>query len=425
MPAKVSVIAIFDIGKTNKKLFLFAENYQIVWEKSSHLPETQDEDGDPCEDLSTLSQWVLAAWAEVQALPAYNIRAVNFSAYGASFVYVDVAGKPVAQLYNYLKPFPEDLLEEFYQKYGPAADLARETASPALGHLNSGLGLWRIQQQQPELYQRIAYALHLPQFLAFLLGAPAFTDLTSVGCHTMLWDFEKNDYHRWVIESGIVEKFAPLKAGNEAWQNEQGLWIGTGLHDSSAALIPYLACFSEPFALISTGTWSISLNPFNNSPLTAEELEQDCLCYLQYLGAPVKAARFFMGYEHDRACEALCLKYGATHDAYQQVTYDATFLDAPAHDFASAYHHLVRDLMVQQQKSTALVLTGSQVKKLYVDGGFGKNPVFMSLLAAAFPDLEVYAASVAQATALGAALALVEEGVEGVVELERVERLRS
>jgi sugar (pentulose or hexulose) kinase len=241
----------------------------------------------------------------------------------------------------------------------------------------------------------------------------------------MLWDFEKNDYHRWAIESGIVEKFAPLKTGKETWQNEAGLRIGTGLHDSSAALIPYLACFSEPFALISTGTWSISLNPFNDSPLTAEELEQDCLCYLQYLGAPVKASRFFMGYEHDRACEALCLKYGAAPDAHQHVTYDATLLDAPAHDFASAYHHLVRDLMVQQQKSTALVLTGSQVKKLYVDGGFGKNPVYMSLLAAAFPELEVYAASVAQATALGAALALVEEGVEGVVELKRVERLRS
>jgi sugar (pentulose or hexulose) kinase len=420
MPAKVSVIAIFDIGKTNKKLFLFGETYQILWKKSSHLPETQDEDGDPCEDLNALCHWVQEAWAEVLALPAYQIRAVNFSAYGASFVYVDAEGQPIAPLYNYLKPFPADLLEQFYQEYGLASDLARETASPTLGHLNSGLGLWRIQQQQPKLYQRIKYALHLPQYLSFLLGAPACTDLTSVGCHTMLWDFEKNDYHRWVIESGIVEKFAPLKAGNEAWRNEADIKIGTGLHDSSAALIPYLACFSEPFALISTGTWSISLNPFNDSPLTADELEQDCLCYLQYLGTPVKAARFFMGYEHDRACEALCLKYGAAPDAYQQVTYDPAYLQAPAFDFAGAYHHLMRDLLVHQQKSTALVLAGSKVKKLYVDGGFGKNPVCMSLLAADFPDLEVYAASVAQATALGAALALVEEVPEGVVELRRV-----
>jgi len=46
------------------------------------------------------------------------------------------------------------------------------------------------------------------------------------------------------------------------------------------------------------------------------------------------------------------------------------------------------------------------VKKIFVDGGFGKNPVYMHLLANAFPQCEVYAASVAQASAIGAALAV-------------------
>jgi sugar (pentulose or hexulose) kinase len=39
-----------------------------------------------------------------------------------------------------------------------------------------------------------------------------------------------------------------------------------------------------------------------------------------------------------------------------------------------------------------------------VDGGFSKNEWYMRLLARAFPDLEVYAAEVAQASALGATL---------------------
>jgi sugar (pentulose or hexulose) kinase len=52
------------------------------------------------------------------------------------------------------------------------------------------------------------------------------------------------------------------------------------------------------------------------------------------------------------------------------------------------------------------VTTGTPVKRIFVDGGFGKNPVYMHLLAAAFPNMEVYAASVAQATAIGAALAI-------------------
>jgi glycerol kinase len=41
-----------------------------------------------------------------------------------------------------------------------------------------------------------------------------------------------------------------------------------------------------------------------------------------------------------------------------------------------------------------------------VDGGFSKNNIYMNLLARAFPQIEVYAASMAQATALGAAVAI-------------------
>ena len=37
------VIAIFDVGKTNKKLFLFDENYKIVFERSARFTETTDE----------------------------------------------------------------------------------------------------------------------------------------------------------------------------------------------------------------------------------------------------------------------------------------------------------------------------------------------------------------------------------------------
>ena len=41
-----------------------------------------------------------------------------------------------------------------------------------------------------------------------------------------------------------------------------------------------------------------------------------------------------------------------------------------------------------------------------MDGGFSKNPIYMNLMAQAFPAIEVFAASMAQATAMGAALAI-------------------
>ena len=39
---KTPVIAIFDIGKTNKKLFLIDEQYRIVLEKNEQFDETTD-----------------------------------------------------------------------------------------------------------------------------------------------------------------------------------------------------------------------------------------------------------------------------------------------------------------------------------------------------------------------------------------------
>jgi glycerol kinase len=77
-------------------------------------------------------------------------------------------------------------------------------------------------------------------------------------------------------------------------------------------------------------------------------------------------------------------------------------------DFASyeeAYHQLMMDIMEQQVASTNLVMS-REVKKLFVDGGFGRNPVYMQLMAMAYPHLEVYAASIAQASAIGAAMAV-------------------
>jgi sugar (pentulose or hexulose) kinase len=50
--------------------------------------------------------------------------------------------------------------------------------------------------------------------------------------------------------------------------------------------------------------------------------------------------------------------------------------------------------------------TDTPVKRVFVDGGFSKNSVYMTLLASYFTGVEVFAASMPQATALGAALAI-------------------
>lgn len=430
----VPVIAVIDVGKTNKKLFLFDEDYNIVFERSARFVETVDEDGDNCENIESLRLSVYDSLRSVINRKDYEVKAVNFTTYGASFVYIDAEGNPLTPLYNYLKTYPQSLKEQFYSNYGGEDAVSLQTASPVLGSLNSGMQLYRLKYEKPDLYNKLKWALHLPQYVSFLVSDRVCSDITSIGCHTNLWNFTKNDYHEWVYSEGIIDKLPPIAAYDSTAPSlfpGNDYVVGTGLHDSSAALIPYLVSFHEPFVLISTGTWCISLNPFNESPLTIDELQQDCLCFLQYQGRPVKASRLFAGNDHEEGLKRIAshfaqdiIKYRAVHynpDTIAALQKNHTqYTDMPltgkcafaTRDLAvfnndtEAYHQLILDIIAQQIRSTQLVIDGSPVKRLFVDGGFSKNAIYMNLLALSFPQVEVYAASMAQATALGAALAI-------------------
>jgi sugar (pentulose or hexulose) kinase len=404
----ISVIAIFDIGKTNKKLLLFDEQYRVVWENASQFAEIEDEDGFLCEDVDAFSKWIDASIELLLTDNRFSVKAINFSAYGASLVCINQAGKTIPPLYNYLKPYPPELSKKFYLDYGGEQLISKETASPILGNLNSGMQLYRIKNQFPAKYQSIETALHLPQFLSYLLTGNKYSDYTSIGCHTQLWDFTKNKYHNWVMEEGIELRLAPIRnCDSLGGYFHNSIPVGVGMHDSSAALIPYLISFAEPFILISTGTWCISLNPFNHTELTDDELKQDCLCYISYKDNPVKASRLFAGYEHEQAVKKLAVQFDKSEDYYATVAYDAKLLTKQVVEtFESAYHLLMADIIEQQVASTNLVLNGSSVQKIFVDGGFSKNPIYMHLLSEYYNDMEVYAASIPQASAMGAALSV-------------------
>jgi len=430
MANKIPVIAIYDVGKTNKKLFLFDEHYRIVYEKSAKFSETTDEDGDACENVESLRLSVFDSLSEVFRKKEFEIKAINFSTYGASFVYIGEEGLPLTALYNYLKVYPENLKQQFYHDYGGEEHFSHLTASPVLGSLNSGMQLYRLKYEQPDVFDKVKYALHLPQYMSYLITGVPHTDITSIGCHTNLWNFQTNAYHEWVTKEGVAEKLPPVFPGDEVMPGAFGnhYHVGVGLHDSSAALIPYLVNFHEPFVLISTGTWCISLNPFNDTPLTTEELANDCLCYLTYQGKPVKASRLFAGYEHEQQVKVLAQHFNKPTNYYKNVLFDMglyiklqeeqagdhdkKLLPADAKDLSAianyeeAYHRLMMDIAAQQLVATRRVLTGTQVKRIFVDGGFSKNSLYMNLLAILFPEIEVYAASMAQATAVGTALSI-------------------
>lgn len=428
---KQKITAVFDIGKTNKKLLLFDGNYRVIEEHVEKWDEIIDEDGFACDDLLKLTNWIKSSWAALKNNQKFEIEAVNVAAYGASFVHLDANNSTVTPLYSYLKPFPKDLEAKLYETYGSAEKFTLETCSPTLGMLNSGLQLLWLKHVHPQAFRKIHTSLHLPQYIAFLLSENLFSDYTSVGCHTALWNFEAKKYHQWVYDEHIDHKLAPFTDSTSIVKD--GIKYGFGLHDSSSVVMAYLRQCKGQFMILSTGTWCIVLNPFSDKPLASNELKQDVLSFLTAEGNPIKAARMFLGREHDHQVEQLAAHFNVDTNYFKKIQYNPIILeqiiDQPKaiqfecmngtgpfptakntqqptdyHPTAElAYHQLLLDLVSILSVSFGLVST-DDAKTIYIDGGFARNQLFVQLLANLLPQKNIVVSEVPQATALGAAM---------------------
>lgn len=432
---------VFDIGRTNKKFLVFDQDWHVVFETSEQLPEIKDEDGFPCDDIRELERWVKETFAEAIHHPDFELTGINAAAYGASWVHLDQSGTPLTPLYSYLKPYPEELLEKFYREYGPKETFCARTASPPLGMLNSGLQLYWLKHDQPEVFASIRFSLHLPQYISWLLSGMKANEMTSLGCHTGMWDFTQNRLHQWVETEEISLKLPPVVRTSFSRNiriGDRDLRIGTGIHDSSAALVPYLKNLDRPFMLMSTGTWSITLNPYYKGRITEDDLRRDVLNYLTFEGGPVRASRLFMGNEYDFQLRRLCGYFGKTREAEKEVEWDEEIMTGyrqgkdqtkklvtgtmagtgPFPDlqdgewnltgfqsFEEAYHRLLWDLSEMQMACIRLAGGDFPPDQLHIDGGFARNPIFVRLMQEKFSG-EVHTADIPQATALGAAMAM-------------------
>lgn len=437
----LKVTAIFDIGKTNKKFFLFDENSNEVHQEYMQVSEIKDDDGFECDDLNAIECWIQNTFQSIIKNKKFELKAINFSTYGAAMVHLDESFKPVTHLYSYTKPYPDYLIELFIKKHGKLNTWSLETASPPLGMLNAGLQLFWLKYQKAELFSRIRYSLFLPQYFSFLFSNKLVTEYTSIGCHTGMWNFKNNDFHNWMYEEGLTQLLPPFSKQNEVtYEADSKIRVGVGIHDSSAALVPYLSKNKDAFILLSTGTWSICLNPFNNLPLTPAELIQDCLCYLQPNGEPVKASRLFMGNEHNIWVKKLAEYFGLDEAYHKNMIFDQnlfakakrissplfywesivhpnneitrlTAMDLGWFDsYEEAYHHLVKELVDLQVEKIVLVLSRNLVKKIYVDGGFVDNNIFIQILSERLPDFEIIPSKIPLGSAMGAVMVLNKTG---------------
>ncbi len=428
------VIAVFDIGKTNKKILFFDENLNLVYRKIQVLSETKDDDGFECEDIVALKKWMYDTAERFMHDRDFNIKALNFTAYGATLVYLDGNGKRLTPVYNYLKPMPDGIPESLYKAYGGENEFSRKTASPALKMLNSGLQILWLKKEKPDIFHKIKNILHLPQYLSYLFTGQICSEYTSIGCHTAMWDFDRMCYHPWLKDHN-VDLPDPISNNTVFSKHISGkeVKIGIGIHDSSASIVPYLKGSKNKFVLLSTGTWSIHMNPFNKEPLTTEQLKGDCLCYLSVNQEQVKSSRFFMGHILKANNEMITKYFNVPTDQYKCIGVNealilelkdrfgdeavffkngipAQYQDTSVNlsqfeSYEEAYSQLMIDITRMAIHSIDLVLAkDDETHDIYITGGFARNILFLKLLATYYRGKKVYTSEIENATAIGAAI---------------------
>ena len=428
------VIAVFDIGKTNKKLFLFDKNFDVVYTNSIRFEEVVDDDNYPCDDIESIVKWIKTEIKTIQGKNDFAIKAINFSTHGATLVYLDKDGNRITPLYNYLKPLEIDF-NPFYNRHGGVEEFSRKTASPAYGMLNSGLQMYWLKHSKPHFWKQVDAILHYPQYLSYLFSKNITADYTSIGAHTATWNFDAMQYHDWLSDEGInLPGPKPGKNATLSVVNGQDIFIGKGLHDSSSSIIPLLESHENSdseFVLLSTGTWIICMNPFSKETLTANQLKNDCLCFMTPDKKQIKSSMQFLGRVHEVNAIELAKYFNVDKSHFLELTLNKElcadmvaiskttfFPNDIASDFVGdleqlnyfenyehAYYQLIFEISQRVHQGIERILdANNNLKNVYISGGFNRNDIFVEYLTQMMPKQNIQFPSGKNASALGAAM---------------------
>lgn len=410
-------VAVLDVGKTNAKLALVdgatLAEVAVLTRPNRVLP------GPPWPHMDLEGHWRFFLDGLRRLQEAHGIDAISVTTHGAAAVLLDGRGGLAAPMLDYEHAIPAD----------PAYDALRpdfgESGSPRLpGGLNLGAQLHWLMGR-PGVAHRLAHVVTYPQYWGYRLTGRLASDVTSLGCHTDLWDPWTGRFSALVERLGLGDRIAPARRADAVLGGVTaevsaltGILTGTpvavGIHDSNASLYPHLLGRRGPFAVVSTGTWVVCM-AVEAAPVALDPA-RDVLVNVNSLGRPVPSARFMGGREHEiirqgrdaaptAADRAAVLRDGVMLLPAVQggcgpfPDRAAGWTAEPATDgqrMAALAWYLA--LMTR----TCLDLTGAR-GPVIVEGPFARNPDYLDMLAALSPEGVAVTAS-ATGTSTGAAL---------------------
>lgn len=298
-------VAVIDIGKTNAKLALVdrtdLSEIAVITRPNRVLP------GPPYPHFDVEGHWDFLLDGLARFHREHGIDAISITTHGACAALLDAEGGLAAPILDYEHDGPDELAAE-YDVLRPDFEV---TGSPRLAAgLNIGAQLHWQFARDTELKTRTKTIVTYPQYWGFRLTGVAATDVTSLGCHTDLWNPHEARFSPLVDELGIAGTMAPARSSYEILgpvlseiAARTGLGPDTpvvcGIHDSNASLLPHIKAHEAPFSVVSSGTWTIAMS-IGGQPMTLAP-EKDVLINVNAMGAAVPSSRFMGGREHDLA----------------------------------------------------------------------------------------------------------------------------
>jgi len=446
-PAGTTIV--IDLGKTLSKVSLWdARGGMIDRRVRPNAPLLVD--GVRRLDAGATGEWLLDQLADFAAHPVETIVPVGHGAAVCALVDGALAIPPL----DYEQPIPDDVMQAWRRERDPFAT----TGSPALPDgLNFGSQLWWMQQLAPEAMAR-ATLLPWAQYWAWFLTGVAVSEVTSLGCHSDVWDPQARRFAPVAQRLGWADRFAPVVAAEAvvgtlrpAIAARTGLspqvTVRAGLHDSNAALVAargFAEIADNEATVLSTGTWFVAMRLAATPVETAALPEaRDCLVNVDVAGRAVPSARFMGGREIETLIEIDTRRVDIKPDqpallaAVPEVLRKGTMvLPSLAPGFGpfpdGAFGWVARPddwyerraaacLYAALVADTALDLVGTR-ERVLVEGRFAEAEVFVRALAALRPDTAIYTANAHNDVSFGA-LRLIDPALRPDGTLVRVEPL--
>ncbi|ARM15374.1 MULTISPECIES: FGGY-family carbohydrate kinase [Rhizobium] len=424
MTAPYRRIAVLDIGKTNAKVVVLdaGTGAEIAVLKRPNI--TIKTGPYPHYDIEALWSFALDALKRLAQAPGFD--AISITTHGAAAALLDRDGTLAMPVIDYEHEYPQEI-RDAYTDLRPSFD---ETFSPRLAMgLNVGAQLHYQKSAFPAAFAEVATILTYAQYWTARLTGVAANELTSLGCHTDLWNPRAGGYSSLVDRLGIRALMAPIRSAFDALgpvlpdiTAELGLAapvpVYCGIHDSNASLLPHLVHREAPFAVVSTGTWVINFGV--GGDLDHLDAQRDALANVDAYGRAVPSSRFMGG----REFEILSAEIGPVNEKAAQAAIgpviDKGMMLLPniapgsgpfpgktsrwigAEEASRGERHAAACLYLALMTHACLGLIGAK-GPIIVEGPFALNETYLKLLAAV-AGREVTALPGTTGTSQGAAL---------------------